>query len=113
MAKPRVRHTIDISAIQLRRAGDALQVLVETDGVWRLAITRPWPSDGAGLVSEIAEVNGKFGWPLVEPSAPPPATGRQYLASSYNCKPCQGCGLMRMENCSNPGLHGHEWCDCQ
>ena len=107
MAKPRVRHTIDISAIQLRRAGDALQVLVETDGVWRLAITRPWPADGTGLVSEIAEANGKLSWPLVEPSAPPqPVVSR-------GCAKCPGCGGVKVENCKDYPNHGHEWCDCQ
>ena len=122
MANPEIdnyvpRNTIDISAIMLRRDGEALQVLVETDGVWRLVIDRPWPSDGTGLISHIAEANGKFGWPTVDPSAPPPPmTGVEYLASSYDpksCIPCQGCRGMRVEGCKDPQRHGHEWCDCQ
>jgi hypothetical protein len=44
----------------------------------------------------------------VQPSAPPEVT-----AGLTSCIPCSGCGGMRMENCKNPGLHGHTWCDCQ
>jgi hypothetical protein len=110
--------TIDISAVYLRREGDSLQVLVETDGVWRLVIDRPWPADGCGLISHIAEANGKFGWPVVQPDAPhpPPMTGAAYLASSYDaksCRPCSSCGGMRRENCKDYPNHQHDWCDCQ
>jgi hypothetical protein len=104
------RPTIDISAVQLRREGEELQVLVETDGVWRLAIWHPWPSDGTGLISHIAEACGKFAWPIVEPDAPPPSIQAAQLSS---CIPCSSCGGMRMENCRDVKNHGHEWCDCQ
>jgi hypothetical protein len=116
MGKPSFRKTIDISALYLRRAGEKLQVLVETDGVWRLAIEHPWPSDRAALVSHIAEVGGKFAWPIVEPSAPPPPPPQadgNYPASSHRCVPCLSCGGMRRENCKDFPNHGHEWCDCQ
>lgn len=103
------RPTIDISAVYLRREGDELQVLIETDGVWRLAINRPWPADGTGLISHIAEANGKFGWPLVEPESPP----SPIPAPVRSCAPCLSCGGMRIENCKDAKNHGHEWCDCQ
>jgi hypothetical protein len=105
MSKP----TIDISAVQLRRAGEELQVLIETDGVWRLAINRPWPADGAGLISHIAEANGKFGWPLVEPGSPP----SHIPAPTNGCVPCFSCGGFRMESCKDYPNHHHDWCDCQ
>ena len=102
-----MKPTIDISAVQMRRAGDRLQVLVETDGVWRLAIDHPWPADGCGLVSHVAEADGKFGWPLVEPSAPPQSP------QAFNCVPCGACHGMRVENCKDYPNHLHVWCDCQ
>lgn len=30
-----------------------------------------------------------------------------------SCRKCPGCGGVRREHCTNFGLHGHEWCDCQ
>jgi len=101
------KQTIDISAVQLRRQGDELQVLVETDGVWRLAITRPWPADGTGLISHIAEADGKFRWPAVH------VTEVASTVSTSGCVPCAGCGGMRKENCKDFPRHGHDWCDCQ
>jgi hypothetical protein len=110
-----MKPTVDISAVQLRRAGDELQVLVETDGVWRLVISHPWPSDGTGQVSHITEANGKFAWPLVEPSAPPQSVADRVHAATAagTCIPCTSCGGMRRENCKDFPNHGHEWCDCQ
>jgi len=32
---------------------------------------------------------------------------------TVRCKPCAGCGGFRKEDCTNFGLHGHVWCDCQ
>lgn len=100
---------IDISAVMLRRSGEELQVLVETDGVWRLVISHPWPADGTGQVSHIAEANGKFAWPLVEPDAPP----AHVPIPIGGCVPCFGCGGFRMENCKDYPNHAHDWCDCQ
>lgn len=112
--------TIDISAVQLRRHGERLQVLVETDGVWRLVIDNPWPADGCGMISHIAEANGKFSWPMVEPDSPPPPgftiPTPELLpqgSGNTNCIPCTSCGGMRMENCKDYPRHAHEWCDCQ
>lgn len=99
--------TIDISAVQLRRQGDELQVLVETDGVWRLVIAHPWPADGCGQISHIAEANGKFSWPAVHvPSTPSTVTVSE-------CVPCTACGGMRREGCKDFPRHVHDWCDCQ
>jgi hypothetical protein len=54
---------IPISAVWLRRDGNKLKVLVETDGKFRVVIVTPWPADGCGLISEIAETNGLMAWP--------------------------------------------------
>lgn len=94
---------IEATAIQLRRAGDQLEVLVEISGFWRRAIKYPWPADGTGQISYIAEAAGSPDWPVVDPAALP----------LNCCTPCLGCGGFRRENCKDFPHHNHDWCDCQ
>jgi len=47
------------TAVWVRRIGDEVQVLVEIDGVWRLAIT----DYAENSYSHIAEGNGMDRWP--------------------------------------------------
>lgn len=103
-----MKNTIDISAVYLRREGDKLQVLVETDDEWRLAIDRPWPADGCGLISHIAEANGKLTWPKINL-----LKDQETFPKPGSCVPCLSCGGMRIENCKNYPAHQHDWCDCQ
>jgi hypothetical protein len=108
-----VKTKVEISAIQLRRVGPQLQVLVESEGIWRLAIDH---HDGGGAVSHIAEALGGVSWPVIEPDAPPIVPPDFYYSPSIDpksCVPCSSCGGMRVENCKDRARHGHEWCDCQ
>lgn len=48
------KETVAVSGLWLRRMGDDVEVLVEIDGVWRLAITEPLDAN----FSHIAETGG-------------------------------------------------------
>lgn len=62
---------ITISAVWLRRIGDTVQVLVDGERGWVLAIEEYADAN----FSHIAEGNGAYRWPLDPLDSPVPASG--------------------------------------
>lgn len=104
---------VEISGVWVRRSAEQLQVLVEMGGEWRLVIDRPWPADGTGEISHIAEPAGKNFWPTDTLIVAPPVVRTFRAQSEFPCKTCPGCGRFVVEGCVKYPGHQHEWCDCQ